>query len=428
MDSTPTQTVPPALAGTRHIVGRALRDSAYLVSTLPLAIASFTVLVTGLSLGLGLAVVWIGLPIGAATLYAGRYFARFERLRLRPLGARIDDAKPPVRPGSAWQRMLRTFADVSLWREALHGIVALPLSCVTWSVTIAWWALAFGGLTGWIWEPINERFGDGGASGLMRLLGWPISGSVFDVLVGVFAVVTLPWAVRGLAACHVAIGRALLSPTRASLERRVAELSQARDQLSQAESDALRRIERDLHDGPQQTLIRLGMDLAAAERRLAEGDGASATTLISGCRRLTDTVIADLRNLSRNIAPPVLAERGLAAALTAAAATCPVRASVRYELDKEPPLATASAAYFVACEALANAAKHSGATRVTVWVGRDDQDDLVLEVADDGHGGAAMLPGHGLAGLRDRVTALDGRLTVTGPPGTTVTAVLPLHD
>ena len=425
MDSTPTPTVPPTLAATRRVIGRTLSASAYLLLTLPVAIVSFTVLVTGLSLGLGLAIIWIGLPIGAATLYAGRYFARFERTRLRLLGTRIDDAKPSVRTGSAWRRMLRTF-DVNLWRETLHGIVALPLACVTWSLTILWWALALGGLTGWIWEPINARFGDGGATGLMSLLGWPIPGAVFDVLVGLFALVTLPWVVRGLAAAHAGLGRALLSPTRGSLERRVAELAQARDQLTAAEVEVLRRIERDLHDGPQQTLIRLGMDLAAAERRLAEGDAAATTTLLAGCRRMTDDVIASLRNLSRSIAPPVLAERGLQAALAAAAATCPVPVALHYDLDVEPPIATATAAYFVACEALANVAKHSGATRASARVCRDDQDDLLLEVTDDGQGGAAVLPGHGLAGLRDRLAAMDGRLTIAGPPGTTVTAILPL--
>jgi len=405
-----------------------MRDSGYLLATFPLALASFVVLVTGLSLWIGLTVVWVGLPIGAATLYAGRGFARVERWRLRLLGAEIADARSPSRSGTRWQRMLRTFTDASLWREALHGIVALPLSCVTWSLTITWWAMAFTGLTGWIWEPITARYGGGGsgANALMVLLGWPIPGALFDALVGLFALVTLPWVVRGCAAAHVGLGRALLTPTRRSLERRVEELSQARDQLNKAELDALRRLERDLHDGPQQTLIRLGIDLAAAERRLAEGDVASATTLVAGCRRLNDSVIADLRNLSRSIAPPVLAERGLEAALTAVAARSTIPVTLRYDLADEPPEASATVLYFVACEAIANAIKHSGATRIGLWVGRDDQDSLVLEASDDGHGGAIVVPGHGLAGLRERVVAMDGRLDVTGPLGTTVRAVLPL--
>jgi len=417
--------------GARHlgVVRRTLRDSGYLLATFPLALASFVTVVTGLSVGLGTAVIWIGLPIGAATLYAGRGFARLERVRLRGRGVDIPGVKRLPHPGGRWQRMLRTFTDASLWREALHGIVALPVSCVTWSVTIAWWCLAAVGVTGWIWEPITAKYASDSVSGstkLMEVLGWPIPAALFDLIAGLFAVVTGPWVIRGCAAMHAGLARGLLAPTRQSLERRVAELSQARDQLSKAESDALRRLERDLHDGPQQTLIRIGMDLASAQRRLAEGDAESATTLLSGARAMNDSVIADLRALSRSIAPPILAERGLAAALTAVAATSPIPVTLRYHLDSEPPQATAVAAYYVACEALANSVKYSGASAIGLDVNLNDDHNLLLEATDDGCGGATLLPGHGLAGLRDRVAALDGTLTLTGPPGTRLLAVLPL--
>lgn len=407
---------------------RALRESGYLLTGFPLAVASFVVVVTGLAVALGLAVIWIGLPIGAATLYAARGFARLERVRLRPLGADIESARRTPRAGSPWQRVVSTFTDLELWREALHGVLVLPLSCLTWSLTITWWAMAGSGLTGWIWEPISQRYGghDSGSTALMALLGWPIPGALFDLAVGVFAVVTLPWLVRACAALHVGLGRALLNPTRSTLKRRVAELSQARERLGKAESDALRRLERDLHDGPQQTLIRLGMDLSAAERRLADGDLAQTASLLAGCRGLTESVIADIRSLSRTIAPPVLSERGLAAALTAAVATSAIPVSLHYDLDTEPPEAIATALYYVACEAVGNAVKHSGAHRIDVHVSTDDQDDLLLEVTDDGSGGAVLIPGHGLAGLRDRVVALDGRLEIAAGPPTAIRVILPV--
>ncbi|MCL2826711.1 MAG: sensor domain-containing protein, partial [Eggerthellaceae bacterium] len=407
-----------------RLVRQALGDSAYLFATFPIALASFIVIVTGLSLGVGLAIVWVGLPIGALTLLAGRGFARLERLRLHARGTLI--AEPPSRqrsnPGNLWRRMLSKLTSASLWREALHGVLALPVSCVTWSLTLTWWVMAAAGLTGWIWEPISQRYGGSGsgATALMGLLGWPIPGALFDLIVGVIAVLTLPFVVRACAAAHVGLGRALLSQDRQSLERRVADLSEARDQLGRAESDGLRRLERDLHDGPQQSLIRLGMDLAAAERRLAEGDTASAAALLAETRSLNATIIAELRSLSRNIAPPVLQERGLKAALMAAAAMSPIPVSTQYRLTSEPNETTATTAYFVVCEALANAVKHSEATRIEVEVSLDadsrqdspDSRRIVIKVSDDGIGGAVLLPGHGLAGLRDRVTAIDGQFSV----------------
>ncbi|MCL2471599.1 MAG: histidine kinase, partial [Propionibacteriaceae bacterium] len=192
--------------------------------------------------------------------------------------------------------------------------------------------------------------------------------------------------------------------------------------------NALRRLERDLHDGPQQTLIRLGMDLSACERRLSKGDMASAISLLQGARHLTETVIAELRALSRSIAPPVLAERGLKAALLEASAHCPMPVRLQYDLSQEPPQATAIAAYYVTCEALANAVKHSSASHVAVSVTPDGDNHLVVKISDDGIGGAVSVPGHGLAGLADRVAALDGHLTVTGAPGTTLTAILPMRQ
>ena len=406
------------------LIQQALKDSGYVLATFPFAIASFVVIITGLSLALGLVVVWIGVPIGVATLYAAHGFATLERRRLRVQGTIIDEVKPVERTGSVWKKTWRTLTDSGLWREALHGILMMPVMCITWSMTLSWWALAICGLTGWIWEPLSN--GSSGAGPLMRLLGWPISGPVFDLIVGIFALVTLPWVVKVCCAAQVGLAKTFLSPTRASLQHRVEELAQARDQLSRAETSALRRMERDLHDGPQQTLIRLGMDLAATQRRLKDGDTDSAAELLTGARTMTDSVIADLRALSRSIAPPILAERGLCAAIMAVGATCPIPVSVSYRLEVEPPEMVATGAYFVVCEAFANAVKHSGASQIKIYVGTDDNNDLLLEITDDGQGGAVFIPGHGLAGLQDRVIALDGRLRVSGQPGTTITAMCPM--
>ncbi|MDR0488736.1 MAG: sensor domain-containing protein [Propionibacteriaceae bacterium] len=407
------------------LVNRTLRDSGYILAALPFAIASFIVIITGVCLGAGMAIIWIGLPIGVATLYAGRGFANMERLRLHKQGTIIEGVPALPQTSTAWwARALRPLKDPGLWREALHGILIFPISVFTWSVTLTWWALVLSGFTGWIWEPLSGYYS--GAGQLMRLLHWPIPGWVFDLIIGVFALVTLPWVVRGCAFMHVGLAKAFLAPSKESLAQRVAYLSEARDQLGRAETSALRRMERDLHDGPQQTLIRLGMDLAATQRRLDEGDIESGTALLDGARHMTDSVIADLRSLSRSIAPPILTERGLGPALLAAAATCTIPVLVNYDFPSEPPEKVATAAYFVACEALANAVKHSEATRITVLVTTDDNNDLLLEIHDNGTGGAQSIPGHGLAGLQDRISGLDGHLTINGTSGTTITAVLPM--
>jgi len=411
----------PTASWFSHLVRQTLRDSGYVLATFPLALISFIVIVTGLSLAVGLAIIWIGVPIGVATLYAAHGFAITERGRLLAQGTNIKPLALPPRPGPAWRKMISALRVGQLWREALHGIVALPISIFTWSLTLTWWVLVLGGLTGWIWE----RYSDGGSNWLMHALHWPISGVVFDFLVGIIALVSLPLMTRFCAITQASIGKALLGPSQAALAERVERLEYARQQQTQAESDSLRKLERDLHDGPQQTLIRLGMDLAASQRRLEEGDVAASEELLAGARDMTESVIADLRALSRRIAPPILTERGIGAALLAAAAKSPIPVAVQYELDDEPPEAQAVAAYFVACEALANAAKYSSAKRIELRLWREDG-ALWLRVSDDGNGGAVALPGHGLAGLQDRVASLDGELTISGPPGTTVTARLPL--
>ncbi|MCL1922603.1 MAG: sensor domain-containing protein [Propionibacteriaceae bacterium] len=419
--STPSQEPRPFF--NRALVSQTLNSSSYLLVNLPIAIASFTVLITLVCLGVGTVIIWVGLPIMVATLFTAHGFATVERTRLRARGIDLTWVNRPRGEGSWWKRSLRTLTDVDLWREFIHGLVTLPVTIFTWTLTLTWWALVLGGLTGWIWERFN---GMSGSQGLMSLLNWPIPAVVFDLLVGVFALVTLPLVVRGCMALHTGMARGLLSHSRRTLENRVTELAQAREQLGRAEAEALRRLERDLHDGPQQTLIRLGMDLAAAERRLGEGDVEATTTLLADSRKMTETVISELRTLSRGIAPPVLTERGLHAALVGVVADNPITVKLHYELTQEPPLAQATAAYYVVSETLSNALKYSSATEIEVYVATDDLGKLLVEVSDNGTGGAQMIPNHGLAGLKDRVTALDGSFVLHDSAGTGIRVTLPL--
>jgi signal transduction histidine kinase len=243
--------------------------------------------------------------------------------------------------------------------------------------------------------------------------------------VGLVAAVILPFAVRGMALLQAQLGRVLLT-SRAATQAELGRLAHGRDAAVAAEAVALRRLERDIHDGPQQRLVRLGMDLARAQRQL-ERDPEAVRTTLGEAAGLAREALEELRALSRGIAPPVLADRGLAAALTALAARSPVPVELAVDLPAErlAPV-TENTAYFVVSEALANVAKHSGARVSRVEVAPDGGRLRIL-VEDDGAGGAVLAPGHGLAGLADRLTAVDGVLTVDSPAGgpTRLTAQLP---
>jgi signal transduction histidine kinase len=191
-----------------------------------------------------------------------------------------------------------------------------------------------------------------------------------------------------------------------------------------AQGAELRRIERDLHDGAQARLVALGMSLGLAEQRFAS-DPDGARQLVVEARLGVGEALRELRDLARGIHPPVLSDRGLAAALATLADQSGLPVSIDVELDERLDAAVEAAAYFVVAEALANAAKHSRATGIVVRVRRDG-DTLGLEIEDDGRGGADPAGG-GLTGLRRRVEALDGTLSIVSPAGgpTTISAELP---
>jgi signal transduction histidine kinase len=212
------------------------------------------------------------------------------------------------------------------------------------------------------------------------------------------------------------------------LRQQVTGLASSRSAAVAAEGTALRRLERDIHDGPQQRLVRLQMDLAAADRQL-DDDPAAARKLLEEALQQSKDALDELRALSRGFAPPILLDRGLVAALESLA----VRAAVPTTVVSELPDGTALPeelqrnAYYIAAEALTNVAKHAEATAATVTV-RVADGALEIEVADDGRGGAISVAGHGIAGLHERVHGLGGTLEVTSPDGgpTSVVAHLPL--
>ncbi|RBY81855.1 sensor histidine kinase [Blastococcus sp. TF02A-26] len=417
----------PAPPDRRGLVRQLGLDTGYALASFPVAIAAFVVVVTGLSVGAGLLVVWVGVAVLALTLVAARGFAMAERAWL-PAVLRHEVPRPAYRrrEGSRLRQLLTPLRDPQCWLDALHAVVRFPFAVLSFSVTVAFWSLALGGLTwaAWGWslpdgpddQDLPELLGLGDGYGL-RLVFYAALGLLFALL--------LPYVVRGVAVLQAQVGRALLT-SRAAAQEQIDRATQGRDAAVAAEAVALRRLERDIHDGPQQHLVRLGMDLARAQRQL-DRDPQAARSTLGEAAGLAREALEELRALSRGIAPPVLADRGLAAALAALAARSPVPVELAVDLP-EQRLAPAveNTAYFVVSEALANVAKHSDASVCRVDVALTDG-VLRVVVEDDGSGGAVAAPGHGLAGLADRVRATDGTFGVDSPRGgpTRLTAEVP---
>jgi signal transduction histidine kinase len=430
----PTMAIPPTTAPAPPrpvgIVRQLGVDTAYSLVGFPVAIAAFVVVVTGLAVGVGLLVIWVGVAVLAATLLAARGFASVERAWLPSvLGRPVPRPAYRIPEGSAVRKLITPLRDPQTWLDALHGIVRFPVAILSFVVTVTFWSIALGGVTYGAWDwALPDASTDPDNKDLLELLGIESSAGgriALYTALGVLFAVMLPFAVRAVALLQAQLSRVLLT-SRAATQAELGRLTEGRNAAVAAEAVALRRLERDIHDGPQQQLVRLNMDLARAQRQL-ERDPAAAHAALGEAAGLARETLEDLRALSRGIAPPVLADRGLAAALAAIAARSPVPVDLAVDLPagRLAPV-TENTAYFVVSEALANIAKHSDATTCRVDV-RCSAGRLRVVVEDDGTGDAVLAPGHGLAGLADRLQAVDGVLTVDSPRGgpTRLSAELP---
>jgi signal transduction histidine kinase len=311
----------------------------------------------------------------------------------------------------------------------VHAVVGFPVRLVTFVLAVAWTVGGVGGLlyVAWQWAlPENDE--GGGVLWLLTGIGGRLGEIVVNTVLGAVMVAASPAVVRGLVAARAGLARALLTNQTAALRARAVQLESSRRAAVQAEAQTLRRLERDIHDGPQQRLVRLNMDLETVVRRL-DDDPDKARPLVAEALEQSREALGELRALSRGIAPPILADRGLGPALAAAAARCPVQVSLDVALPAGRRLGAAveNTAYFVVAEALTNVAKHAHATLCTVLVSADGERVLV-QVWDDGRGGAHLGKGHGLAGLADRLAVVEGGLEVVSPLGgpTVLTAEIPL--
>jgi signal transduction histidine kinase len=267
--------------------------------------------------------------------------------------------------------------------------------------------------------------------GALSVDGHLLSGSTplaVAVIVGLVALVAAPPVTRELAVTDAALARCLLGPPRdRQLQARVTELEESRERVVDAAEAERRQIERDLHDGVQQRLVGLAMELGRAKAKFAD-DVEAAAALVDQAHREAKAALVELRDLVRGVHPPVLTDRGLDAALSGLAARCPVPVSLQVHVPQRPRPAVEAVAYFTVAEALTNVAKHSRAGHASVIAegGTRAGDTLHIVVSDDGVGGADP-GGAGLSGLADRIAGVDGTLSVESPPGgpTIISAVLP---
>ena len=386
---------------------------------------AFALVVGAFSTGASLLVILIGVVFIGLGIEASRLVARIERWR-----AGLADPRP-LRPhayrpyGKGWRDLLpAVFLDPSRWLDVVYVFVAFPLTILEFLVTVILWTASLVLLSLPLWYVTSSLPVDPAWSSASSLALAVVGGLVGLALAPVAASVT-----QGLMALHRAVVAGLLCESeRRALERRVQSLEGSRKAVLDVEASELRRIERDLHDGAQQRLVMLTIDLSMAADRI-ETDPASARTLVLEAQDQARLALAELRDLVRGIAPAILLDRGLVPALSAIAGRCPVPTVVASTLPTEErlPDAVERAAYFVVAEALANVAKHASAARCEIRCRREAA-TLFVEVWDDGNGGAASVPGGGLAGLAGRVEALDGSLTIESPSGgpTLIRAAIPV--
>jgi signal transduction histidine kinase len=354
----------------------------YMIVSFVFRLLQFILIITGLAVGIATVVVWIGFPILWATTGFIRWSADRERGWARKmLGTPLEPVERlPVEGQTMIRRWLIRLTDPTTWRDLAYLMAAFPLACAELPIALA------------------------------------------SIVLLPMAIWVTPW----LAWLHGNLAFALLGPNRTKrLEKKAERLQASRARGVDAAEAERRRIERDLHDGAQQRLVAVAMSLGRAKSKF-DHDPNAVRDLIDEAHLDAKLAVSELRDLARGIYPAVLGDRGLDAALSAQAAKSPIHVDVQVNVEPRPPAAVETTAYFIVGETLTNIAKHSGASEAAVKVWRTDS-RVVVEITDNGHGGAEVRPGGGLAGLADRAATIDGVITVVSPPGgpTVIRADLP---
>ncbi|MFD5828863.1 sensor histidine kinase [Lentzea sp. NPDC060358] len=401
----------------------ALAAGFYLLTNLVTGIFWFTLAVVLTVVGFATAVIWVGLPLLWLAMNVVRGGATMERAWVRTaLRTEIPRPYRDRADGTLWQRWKAQFTDPATWRDYGYLLLLLPVGVLEFASVVAMWsvAAAFIGVPFWIGNaPFAVLVGDFWTIDSFAS-AWPIS------LIGLALIPVAIMGTQALGGMHGRFARAMLGPTRAdALAIEAERLQSSRARGVEAAEAERRRIERDLHDGAQQRLVAVAMGLGRAKSKM-DSDPEGAAELIAEAHADAKLAIKELRDLARGIYPSVLGDRGLDAALSALAARVPIEVDLQVDVEPRPPTSVESAAYFTVGEALTNITKHSNGTKATVRVNRVETGVLV-EITDNGQGGAELKPGGGLAGLADRAATIDGVVVVVSPAGgpTVLRAELP---
>ncbi|MGW3362563.1 sensor histidine kinase [Streptosporangium canum] len=385
------------------------RSLAYLVTGVLLGEVILVVFLLALFTSTILALLLVGIPLLLALGFSGIPVAALERRRLRiidPEPAATPHREPDL-PGPREWIALR-LREQATWRELAYVVL---LVTVLWPIELLAVVFGLGAPASMILTPVLRS-----QTGEVRVLKFWLVDTEWEAFAALLAgVVWLGLALYPLtllAVAHGVLARLLLASRETEMGQRLDELTRSRTRLVEAFEVERRRIERDLHDGAQQRLVALTMTLGLA--KLSEGP--EAAELVGRAHEQAKLALAEIRDLIRGIHPQILTDRGLPAAVADVADRSPVPVEVSVELPARLPEVVESIAYFVVSEALTNVAKHSGAREASV-TGRLDGARLVVEIRDDGAGGADATRGTGLAGLADRVSVVNGRLMLSSPSG-----------
>ncbi|MFF4184395.1 sensor histidine kinase [Streptomyces sp. NPDC001691] len=419
--------LPPVLRA--PFEARTFREFGHLLLSLPISIVLFCWAVTTVSVSAGLLVTFIGIPLLAVSLLGCRVFGVMERARARALlGVEIAEPQSARSRGGLMAWIGGVLKSGVSWRHLLYSVLHFPWALFAFCTALPLWTVGWTLFTYPLWQWVFPMYA--GQAGL-QLYGddhhTVYLDSPFEIaltsLAGLLITLAVPWLIRGLATMDKVMVIGLLGPSR--LEERVTELESDRGVVVDTSAADLRRIERDLHDGAQARLVALAMDLGLAKEKLTE-DPQAAAKMVDEAHGEVKVALQELRDLARGIHPAVLTDRGLDAALSSVASRCTVPVRVEVDLPGRPVPAIEGIAYFTVSELLQNVSKHSGASRATVDVWRAGP-RLMLQVGDNGRGGADATAGSGLAGLAERLDAVDGILVLDSPRGgpTTITAELP---
>ena len=376
---------------------------------------------------------WLAAILGSAVaaLVVIPLLTRVQCHRLRSAG--VDIPRQPHRPDWLSPAGIATaLRSQSTWRQVAYHLVAAPVIAVAGIGAVAMWIAGAVYATVYVygWAPRPDSFirhvtYPRGPLGTGHPLGLPLG--VYLTIAGIAGLLVAPWLTAGVSSLDARVGRALLGPSRAEeLAHRVEQLTQTRAGVVDAADAERRRLERDLHDGTQQRLVSLAMNLGMA--RAQAGNAEQANQAIAEAHEEAKAALAELRDLIRGLHPAVLEDRGLDAALSGIIARTPIPCRLTVDLPRRPAPVIEAVAYFVVSEGLSNIVKHAQASEAAVFVQRSG-DRLHVIVTDDGVGGADPARGTGLAGLARRAASVDGTFDIDSPPGgpTLLTVDLPCN-